>query len=170
MATLTSRIDAVSVYRRGATVVRLAQIDTHAHDDVEIVDLPLSLIDPTARVRVVACEPAGADVVVAGVRVGLWVRPGGEPPKAPEQKELDEVRRRLARARSALGHVDTEVQMLADVSVPDRPSGEDGKAPPPSPMAARLHLEEFVDEATQKRLGERRALRDELRTLGEDEA
>ena len=66
-------------------------VDGPLPDEVELVDLPLSLLDPTVRVRILG----DADVVAAGVRVGLWVRPGGEPPKAPEQKELEEVRRKL---------------------------------------------------------------------------
>src|SRR5438270_6762974 len=113
MLTLTSRIEAVSVYRRGATVFRRVTLDVGGAlpDDVEIADLPLTLIDPTVRVRVLAAEPAGVDVVAAGVRVGLWVRPGGEPPKAPEQQELDDVRRRIARAQEQLALVDGEVAL-----------------------------------------------------------
>src|ERR1043166_4275413 len=136
--TVSSRIDAVQVYRRGATVVRTAVVDDPA-EDVEIVDLPLSLLDPTVKVRVLAAD--GGDVVAAGVRVGLWVRPGGEPPKAPEQKELDDVRRKLRRLREQADHIEGEVGLLSSVAVPDRPTGEEGKAPPPSPMAARLFLE-----------------------------
>ncbi len=171
MLTLTSRIEAVQVYRRGATIVRTAVIDGPPPDEVEIVDLPLSLIDPTVRVRVLPGPGPGAAAAVSasGVRVGLWVRSGGEPPKAPEQQELEAVRKRLRSASEQAAHLDSEVELLANVPVPDRPEGEEGRAPPASPMAARLQLEQFVDEATRQRLTERRALRDELRGLEEEE-
>ena len=167
MLTITSKIESVQVYRRGATVVRTAQVDGQPPDEVEFADLPLSLLDPTVRVRVL--DAGGADVVAAGVRVGLWVRPGGTPPKAPEQKELEELRRRLRRAREQNGQLTAEIGLLASVPVPERPTGEEGKAPPASPMAARLHLEQFVDEATRQRLAERRKLDDEIRALEEEE-
>src|SRR5689334_22016867 len=109
--TVSSRIDAVQVYRRGATVVRTAVVDDPG-EDVEIVDLPLSLLDPTVKVRVLAAE-GGGEVVAAGVRVGLWVRPGGEPPKAPEQKELDDVRRKLRRLREQADQIEGEVSLLS---------------------------------------------------------
>lgn len=173
MITLSSRIDAVQVYRRGATITRSAELVVEGNaatfpDEVELTGLPLSLLDPTARVRVTAQE-TGVDVVAAGVRVGLWVRPGDPPPKAPAQEELEETQRKIARAREQLDQVEREVAMLSSVPVPDRPQGEDGKAPPASPMAARLHLEQFVDEATRQRLVERRGLREQLRQLDEDE-
>lgn len=174
-AKLASKIDAVQVYRRGATVFRIAQLTLEnaapvLPQEVELVDLPLSLVDATVRVRVLA--PGGGpspDVVAAGVRVGLWVRPGDPPPKAPEQRELEDVRRRLRRAREEREALDAEIGLLAAVRVPDRPEGEEGKAPPPSPMAARLQLEQFVDDATAQRLGEGRALRELIRSLEEEE-
>lgn len=171
MITLASKLEAVQVYRRGATVTRTSALAIPAAgvpDEVELTGLPLSLLDATVRVRVLSDE-AGVDVVAAGVRVGVWVRPGAPPPKAPEQEELDEVRRKIARAGEQLEQIEREIALLGNVAVPDRPQGEDGKAPPPSPMAARLHLEQFVDEATRQRLGERRGLREQLRLLDEDE-
>ncbi len=171
MITLSSRIDAVQVYRRGATITRVAElvVDTAGMpEEVELTGLPLSLLDPTARVRVTN-QDSGVDVVAAGVRVGLWVRPGDPPPKPPAQEELEETQRKIARAREQLDQVEREVSLLSSVSVPDRPQGEEGKAPPASPMAARLHLEQFVDEATRQRLVERRGLREQLRQLEEEE-
>ena len=101
---LPSRIDRVQVYRRGATVTRVAELTVEGAlpSEVEVTDVPLTLIDPTARVRVVAVEPADAEVVAAGVRVGLWVRPGDPPPKAPEQVELEAVRLQLRIVREQL--------------------------------------------------------------------
>lgn len=171
MITLSSRIDAVQVYRRGATITRVAELVVESGplpDEVELTGLPLSLLDPTARVRVTN-QDNGVDVVAAGVRVGLWVRPGDPPPKAPAQEELEETQRKIARAREQLDQVEREVSLLSSVAVPERPQGEEGKAPPASPMAARLHLEQFVDEATRQRLVERRGLREQLRQLEEEE-
>lgn len=169
---LSSRIDRVQVYRRGATVTRVAELtlDGHLPDEIELADLPLTLIDPTARVRVRVLEPADAEVVAAGLKVGLWVRPGDPPPKAPEQAELEAVRLKLRTVREERATLQGEVDLLQAVPVPLRPSGEEGKAPPASPMAARLQLEQFVDEATQRRLTEDRALREQERILEGEEA
>lgn len=170
MTTLISKIAAVQVYRRGATITRVAELHVEGTlpDEVELTGLPLSLLDPTVRMRVRSDEP-GVDVVAAGVRVGMWVRPGDPPPKAPAQEELEEAQRQIERTGEQLELVEHELSLLRGVAVPERPQGEEGKAPPASPMAARLQLEQFVDGAAQKRLLERRTLREQLRGLQEDE-
>lgn len=171
MFTVPSHLSAVQVYARGATVFRTARltVDGALPDEVELTDLPLSLIDPTARVRVVEADGEGADVVAAGVRVGLWVRPGDPPQKAPEREAVEDIARKLRRARAQHEQLEHELELLGSVGVPERPRGDETRAPPPSPMVARLQLEEFVDEAVTRRIAERRALAEEVRRLTEEE-
>lgn len=76
---VSSSLDAVQVYRRGATVVRRATLDEAALSssvpaEVELVGLPLSLLDPTVKVRGTTVEPPTAIVVAAEVRVELVER------------------------------------------------------------------------------------------------
>jgi hypothetical protein len=167
-----STLDAVQVYRRGATITRRAILEgaTLAGGlpaDVELVGLPLSLIDATVKVRVTAVEPPTASVVAAGVRVGMAVRAAGEPPQAPEQKEIDDLSAAIREHEERLQLVDNELALLQSIPVPDRPDAEPGRAPPPAPLHARLALETFADEAAERRRTERRTLAESLRQLHE---
>lgn len=171
MAIVASTLTAVSVYRRGATVVRRAVVDVAAGaaiDDVEIDGLPLALLDPTVRVRVVEVSPANTTVVAASVRVGLSVRDRGQKPDIPEEKELERLRRAIAEKQELAQLLDAEVELLESIPVPDRPSPEEGRAPPPAPLASRLALESFADDAAGRRRSERRALATAIRDLAEE--
>ena len=170
---VSSQIQAVQVYRRGATIVRRAIIDGDAlgsglPDEIELAGLPLSLLDPTVKVRVLEVEPSSSSVTAAGVRVGLFVRGGGERPVAPEQKVVDELTRRLRDKQELVRLIDNEVGLLQGIPVPERPSAEDGRAPPPAPLQMRLALEGFADDGALKRRAERRALTTEMRELEEE--
>ena len=61
---VTSTILSVQVYRRGASIVRRAVLEGARLAEgvpamIELVGLPLSLVDHTARVQVTAIEPKG---------------------------------------------------------------------------------------------------------------
>ncbi len=169
---VSSTLTAVQVYRRGATVVRRCVVEGDVVKDglpqeIEIAGLPLSLLDPTVRVRVLEVEPSTSTVTAAGVRVGLFVRGDGERPQAPEQKEIEALARAIRDKQELARLLDNEVGLLQGIPVPDRPNAEEGRAPPPAPLAMRLALEGFSDDAAQRRRAERRALADEIRDLAE---
>ncbi|MDP2339403.1 MAG: DUF4139 domain-containing protein [Deltaproteobacteria bacterium] len=168
-----SEIQAVQVYRRGATVVRRAVVDGDAlasglPDEIELAGLPLSLLDPTVKVRVLEVEPASSSVTAAGVRVGLFVRGGGERPVSPEQKVVDALARQLRAKEELVRLIDNEIGLLQGIPVPERPSAEEGRAPPPAPLQMRLALEGFADDAALRRRAERRSLATEMRQLEEE--
>ncbi len=173
MTTVESRIDAVKVYHSGATVSRVAELKAEGGarlpEEVELQGLPLALVDALVRVRVEALEPAGAELVATDVRVGLHALGHDEAPAPPDLTRLKAVRHELLKATWLLRQIELESAGLRAMEVPERPAGEEGKPPPASPMAARVVLEQLVDDAVQQRLGEARTLRQSLKTLREEE-
>ncbi len=170
---VSSQIQAVQVYRRGATVVRRALVDGDAlasglPAEIELPGLPLALLDPTVKVRVLDVEPSSSSVTAAGVRVGLYVRGSGERPVAPEQKLVDALQRQLRDKQELVRLIDSEIALLQAIPVPERPMAEEGRAPPPAPLHMRLALEGFADDAALRRRAERRVLATELHQLEEE--
>jgi uncharacterized protein (TIGR02231 family) len=165
-----SIIEAVQVFRRGATVVRRAVLEGVALEGgvperIELAGLPLSLTDPTARVSVVEVLPSTATVTATGLQVGIHVRPGLPPEKAPAQQEIDDVAKKIGNLDELVRLIDIELGLLTGIPVPDRPQPEEGRAPPPAPLAMRLALEGFVDDAAEGRRLERRRLTHQIREL-----
>ncbi len=173
MPAVESKIVSVQVYRRGATITRHAELTAGALAsaafpcEVELAGLPLCVVDATLRVRVLRAEPADAVVTASSARVGLAVRPGDPPPAAPEVVELNAARVALQRVQQDAQALQMELDQLAAVEMPDRPEGLPGVAPPPSPMAARLQLEQFIDDSCQHRRGQLRDLNERARVFDE---
>jgi hypothetical protein len=170
---VSSTLDAVQVYRRGATITRRAsltseQLAAGVPESVEIVGLPLALLDPTVRVRVTVVEPSTSTVTAAGARIGIAVRAAGTPPQAPAQKEVLELEATIRDHEETLLLLDNELALLQSIPVPDRPDSEPGRAPTPAPLHMRLALEGFTDEAAQRRRSERRAKAEDIRRLREE--
>lgn len=159
-----SSIQTVKLYAAGATVIRYADLnlsDRPLPTEVEIAGLPLSLEDSSVRVRV---ESNGTQQAIAtDLRVGLSVppRPGLEAPTLEE--EIRQATLAVQRLEDQISTIHHEIATLQRLTVPERPTGEDGKAPPPSPIQARLTLARFKDEQIRTRRAERRSLDESLR-------
>lgn len=136
---LTSKIDKVKVYAAGATITRVAeiQLDTTS-EHVEITGLPLALDDSSVRVRVEA--DTGTVAIATDVRIGLAVPPPQDTIKPPAEEEVREAQAEVRRIKDAIALINQEISVLYQLKVPQRPEGEEGKAPPPSPITARLAL------------------------------
>jgi hypothetical protein len=171
MSILKSRVEAVKLYHSGAMVYRVAQLEVpegeQLPEEVEIQELPLSLFDATVRVRV---EPEGAGLLATDVRVGLHALSKGAAPEDPDLGALKKVEREAHRTLALLQQIDLETSQLRSMNVPERPTGEEGKPPPASPMAARVLLEGFCDGAVLERTKEARSLGKELKRLKEEAA
>lgn len=172
---VSSAIQAVSVYRRGATVVRravlgAAELAGGVPAEIELVGLPLSLVDGSAQVQIVAVEPSSVEVLATAVRVGIHVQPGLPPPPAPAQQELDDVAAEIESTTELVALIEHELSLLTSLPVPERPTAEEGRPPPPAPLAMRLALEAFADGAGDARRRERRALQTRLRELERQQA
>jgi hypothetical protein len=171
MTIVESKIDAVKVYHRGATVYRVAELRCEGAlpREVELRDLPLSLYDPTVRVRIEHVEPAGTEVIATDVRVGLHAVAHDEAREDADRTQLKALQRKIIARTAMLKQITLESTYLQGMEVPRRPAAEEGKPPPASPMAARVVLEQLVDDALRQRIEEARALQRELKQLDEEE-
>lgn len=169
MAPISTRVESVTLYHRGATVRRTAELDCSkgAPAEVLVAGLPLSLIDHTLRVRV---ETGAGELVVSNVRIGLYAPPRGTPELPPDEKELRALEKALELQRDHLGQLEAEAGRLASFPVLARPTPEEGRMPNASPMPARFALEQLADEALAARTAELRKLRDDVRDLEEKAA
>jgi hypothetical protein len=171
MTSLVSSIDEVKLYHRGATVTRVAWVapaDGLLPAQVLLTGLPLALEEDTLRVSLQA--PEGCEVTVAQLQVGLHAALPEAVPADDLTGQLREAQRALQRLQARKEQLSLERDLLQQLPVPTRPNGEPGKAPPPSPLGARVALEQFSYDAAAARQEELRALRDQLREAREREA
>ncbi|MCP3139420.1 mucoidy inhibitor MuiA family protein [Pyxidicoccus xibeiensis] len=171
MPVVESRIDTVTLYQQGARVTRLLTLDCpegRAPGELEIPRLPLALFDPTVRVRVLST--GGADLTATNVRVGLWLPPREAPLETVDQAALRTLRQQVRTAESHIRQRQWELNVFGGITVPPRPKPEEGKPPPPSPLGARMALEQFSHDGAQVRLAEVRTLGEQLRKLREEVA
>ena len=168
IAQLCSRIETVKVYSAGATVTRIAEFPLtpgELPEHVEIAGLPLALDDSSVRVRV-EVEQSTAPLA-CDVRVGLAVPPPQETSNPPADEEIRAAAAEVQQIQDAIALIDNEISVLHQLHVPDRPNAEPGKAPPPSPMSARLALANFSDEQIRARIQEKRENAEKLRKVEE---
>ncbi|MBE9129015.1 MULTISPECIES: DUF4139 domain-containing protein [unclassified Coleofasciculus] len=162
---LTSKIDKVKVYAAGATVTRVANLqcaDRNVPEQAEITGLPLALDDSSVRVRV-----EGSTAIATDVRIGLAVPPRQETPTPPLEEKLRQGMAEVKRIEDIISLIDNEIEALRQLHVPVRPTGEERKAPPPSPIEARLAIANFKDEQIRARIQERRDTQKNLRKAQE---
>jgi hypothetical protein len=156
------------VYAAGATVTRIAELPASGGELPEIVEiagLPLALDDSSLRVRV---EAERENAPIAGdVRIGLAVPPRQETPAPSLDEEVRAAAAQVRRIQDSLALTDSEIEVLRQLQVPSRPPGEAEKAPPPSPMSARLALANFSSEQIRARILEKRETREQLRQAQE---
>ncbi len=165
---LTSRIDAVKIYAAGSTVTRIAELrltpDT-LPEQVEIAGLPLALDDTSVRVRI-ECDRGVP--IASDIRIGLAVPPPSEIVNSPADEELPAAKAEVQRIEDIIALINNEIAVLSGLEVPNRPDGETGKAPPPSPMSARLAIANFSDEQIRIRMQEKRETLETLRQAKEN--
>ena len=174
IAQLASKIDKVKVYAEGSTVKRLASLSAIAWQnendenvEVEIVGLPLALDDGSVRVRVDNGTETDSNIMVTDVRVGLHVPPPVEVPISDLKASIQSAKAEVDRLNDLMNVIALEMSALNVLHVPDRPIGEQGKAPPTSPTGARIALANFKDEQKQLRIKEKRELESQLRKATE---
>jgi hypothetical protein len=173
IAQLASKIDKVKVYAEGSTVKRLASLSAIAWQnndeniEVEIVALPLALDDGSVRVRVDNGTETDSNIMVTDVRVGLHVPPPVEVPISDLEVSIQSAKAEVDRLNDLMNVIAIEMAALNVLHVPDRPTGEAGKAPPTSPTGARIALANFKDEQKQLRIKEKRELESQQRKATE---
>lgn len=158
---LESRIDAVTVHRRGAIVSRVVALGGEPRaGTVRVGPLPLDLDDGSVRVSV---EPPQVDLRATDLRVVL-VAPDADEALAPARPEdLREAEAEVERLRDALLAVRRERGRFAGIGAVGRPSAGPGTEPPASPAEARVALLSLRDQRLAEADERRRALARELR-------
>ena len=158
MVALESKIDAVTVYRSGARVTRLAELSRAGDrfpDSVTLAGLPMALEDSSVRARVLPVEGSnGAGLpVAADVRVTLDVARGDEHLRPAEEGELRDARVAAAEQAELVAQIEREVERLSHLDLQARARSAADEPPPTSPLAARLELLE-LRESRWARLAE----------------
>jgi hypothetical protein len=160
---LASKIDKVKVYAAGATVSRIADLhleNGETPEQVEISGLPLALDDSSVRVQV---EGNANPVIPTDTRISLTVPSSQETPNSPAEEQLHQAKAEVRRIQETIALIDNEISVLKQLHVPNQPEAEPGKAPPPSPLAARLAIANFQDEQIRSRIQERRDTQNSLK-------
>ncbi|MEQ8961350.1 MAG: DUF4140 domain-containing protein, partial [Coleofasciculus sp. C2-GNP5-27] len=159
---LASKIDKVKVYAAGATVSRIADLhleNGETPEQIEISGLPLALDDSSVRVQV---EGNANPVIPTDIRISLAVPSHPETPNSPAEEQLHQAKAEVRRIQEMIALIDNEISVLKQLHVPNQPEAEPGKAPPPSPLAARLAIANFQDEQIRSRIQERRETQETL--------
>lgn len=147
---LPSRIEAVTVYRQGALVRRIATVPNTESGYPEflcLTGLPLSLSDASVRVRIRSRDQTSEHAlpVASDVRVTLDV-PSDDDKPPPVADELEDARRALRRWNGRISQVKRELARVERLVISGRPNltaSVDGASltpPPVSPTTARLAL------------------------------
>jgi hypothetical protein len=160
---MESRIAAVTVYRQGARVSRVCELDGAGDREIRISGLPLCLDDGSLRARVEALEEGAPPPIASDVRVALELGVS-DPRLAPADDEnlaaaADEVKR----LGLACGQLEDDLRALAQLTLGPRPKRARGVEPAPSPTAARLALIELRSARSSALVAELGVKRAELR-------
>ena len=162
LLTLDTKVDAVTVFRSGAQVVRVAELKVGPEgwpSQVRLAGLPLAVND--ASVRVAASFPqGGAGVLVADTRVDLDLAEAPTP--TPPSTDLEALRWRRWRLKAELELLREDLQRTATLEPPPRPQVPAGQAPVEFHLESRRSLVE-LRQARLELLSERnRRLNEEL--------
>ncbi|MGK0361387.1 MAG: hypothetical protein ACI9U2_003705, partial [Bradymonadia bacterium] len=133
-------IDRVRVHHQGATVIRRVTLAAPA-DALTIIGLPLCMADGSVRARVL--DQTACVAVTTGV--GLHVRPPEDVPAPPEAALRDAVRTQGG-IEQAIEALTQQRALLEQIPVLPRAPNVEGRAPQPSPFAARVAQAQFITE------------------------
>ncbi len=138
---VASRLEAVTVYARGAVCLRSAQLPAPAAR-VRLAGLPLSAEVHSLRGRVVK-GPEG--LTIKRTLPSFEVELAAEGELSAEQRSVEEAADALGKLERALANVDTELQQLAQLR-PDFPARPKQGPTRPAPVDALLALQGFLGE------------------------
>jgi hypothetical protein len=134
MQRVGSRIERVTVFRRGARVERALDVDGEV-SEVRFVGLPLVVDDGSVRARVVSGDGLACDV-----RVGLEV-PDADAELAPAIDDaLESAREESTRCRAEVSRLQAAMARLDALKIVPRPAPRDNEPPLPIPLESRQRL------------------------------
>ncbi len=156
---LTSQLEAVTVYASGAVCTRRAKaVGPAVGRQLRIGGLPMSLRATSLRARVLS---GGAALRVLDVRAGFDVQLAEEVDVPVEQKALEAAEAELTRLEAALGRLKQQAAELAALR-PAFPVKKKGEPPRAAPVEAMLALADFVDQQLGARTSRRRELEQQV--------
>ncbi len=168
---LESRIERVTLFRRGARVTRVADWPKGSGEPLRTVrfaGLPVGLVDGSTRAAIIDGEDAEPPLQVVGLQIGLEV---GEPREKKSAVELEEEIERLEEERTILREkrelAERWRQQLETLHPPARHAMSGNRAPLSSPTTARLELVRFRRQEMERLAKERLELEEPLRELEE---
>ncbi len=144
---IDSRIDAVTVFTRGACVTRVATVSSDQGrfpERVRLAGLPLALDDSSVRVRVAADD--GDAPLATDVAVELEAPNADDETRAPSDEALDAARTAVEKAEALVRRLQMRKTRLEKVQVAARPEPEVGHAPIDAPRACRFELVELREQ------------------------
>ncbi|MCX4244526.1 DUF4139 domain-containing protein [Paraliomyxa miuraensis] len=176
--TLSSRVTAVTVFRRGAQVTRTATLtrgEGGLPSTVRLEGLPLLLDDESLQVELHA-EGTGQAPLAGEVRVTLAVPEPEQSLRPPTNEELKAAALALALAQQHQADLELMSACVSGLVPGARGASEEGKPPMPSPTEARLRVLDVRRERLEQ-LGPRlteaaertRQAQEHLQTLQERE-
>tara|TARA_R110002073_G_scaffold142117_3_gene293737 strand:+ start:110297 stop:112519 length:2223 start_codon:yes stop_codon:yes gene_type:complete len=156
---LESRIHAVTVYKSGARVTRIADLPAEASSSgaVRFSNLPLSLVDSTLRCRLLG----GAGLRATDLQCALRLPEAEEVVADSLEEELRAVRLEVARLRARFAFVEESIALR--LTLGERGKPEPGAAPQKSPLRARMQTLETLNARLEGLHEERDGISEELR-------
>ncbi|NVB37462.1 mucoidy inhibitor MuiA family protein [Pseudenhygromyxa sp. WMMC2535] len=165
---LSSEVRAVTVYRRGALVVRRAELRREGPSfppRVQLVGLPLTIEDASVRVEVSSAEGSAPLASSLQVTVGVPAEDPKLPP--PTDDDLEAAKLELALANEELNLLNKANERLGLLTLGPRGAPALGETPKPSPTAARLELLAFRRELSERLAEELPAVQERVRQAKE---
>ncbi len=140
---LASRIDAVTVYREGARITRLATLDPSGSTkrQVVIAGLPLALEDGTVRARIAGERKAGLPSA-SSVKISMSIERSSEPGLPAQDEMLEAAVLEVLEQTSLIEQVERELEQLGQFELRARAADTTDRTSrlPESPLDARLAL------------------------------
>lgn len=158
-AVLSSVVQSVQVYRAGALVTRVAELDFPDGawpKELLLEGLPLSLDDDSVRASLMApFGRQGAPLPLpCDLRVELALPALGSRLEPPSDSQLRGARQEVARLEVALARVEREMRRLDGLSL-QLPEPFENRPPRPAPVAAWVGVLEWQAKVKRGRLEER---------------
>lgn len=146
MQRVGSRIDRVTVFRSGARVERVIDVDDEV-SEVRFVGLPLVVDDGSVRARVASGEGLACDV-----RVGLDVLDADAELAPAIDEALESAREEVTRCRAEVARLQAAMARLDGLKIVPRPAPRENEPPLPIPLESRQRLLQ-LRMAEEERLG-----------------
>ncbi len=142
---IETAVETVTVYRRGARVVRSAVIEAGPEGfpaEISVPGLPLCIDDSSVRVRFEA-RGKGPAPEAREVRIGLDAAPKDSSLPPPRDEEIESARLAKSRLEAEIERIERLMEALQGLSVEPRPAPKAGTPPGPLPTEARITLLDF---------------------------